>query len=237
MNLYTFISVLSLEHLEFMAQIPESSNQEIPFHVDPCNFSCFGNVGPPMMATLSLPGLTIGLLVWFFFIPNVPNAPNVSPVRSTCQRHHTNTHPLQSTHAKSFSPSSSSSGESSVTSNHQSSSKKKKSRKKKRNHENKPLASGHHARGKPLAPGHHADGKSLTSGHHVEDNPIASLRQAGGQGSIISSPSGNNHHDVEKPTIIGQKPKFPCRLCKGDHFLLDCLGISKVLEVWSQYSD
>ena len=194
-----------------MAEIPESSNQEIPFHVDPCNFSCFGNVGPPMMATLSLPGLTIGLPVWLFSIqnvPNVPNVPNDSPVRSTCQRHHTNTDPFLSTHAKSFSPSSSSSGESSVTSNHKSSSsKKKKNRKKKPNHEN----------------------KLATSGHHVEDNPLASSSQAGGQRSTIVGPSDNNHHEVEKPTRIGQKPKFPCRICKGDHFLLDYLGIFKVL--------
>ena len=61
-----------------MVEIPKSSNQEIPFHVDPCNFSSFGNVGPPMMATLSLPGLTIGLPVWLFSIPSVPNVPNAS---------------------------------------------------------------------------------------------------------------------------------------------------------------
>jgi hypothetical protein len=29
------------------------------------------------------------------------------------------------------------------------------------------------------------------------------------------------------------KPKFPCSLCKGDHFLRDCPGIPKVLEMWS----
>ena len=232
-----------------MAQIPESSNQEIPFHMDPCNCPCFGNVGPPMMATLSLPGLTIGLPVWLFSIPNVPNAPNTSPIRSTCPRHHTDTHPLHSTHAKSFSPSSSLSGESSITSNQESNKKKKKAnRKKTPNQDNKPpasghhagghpLASGHHAGGQPLAPDHHADGKSLTPGHHVEDNPLASLSQAGGQRSTIVGPSDNNHHVVEKPTRIGRKPKYPCRLCKGDHFLLDCPGISKVLEVWSQYSD
>ena len=158
-----------------MAEIPESSNQEIHVQVDPCTFPCFGNVGPPMMATLSLPGLTIGLPVWLFSIPNVPNAPNTSPIRSTCPRHHTDTHPLHSTHAKYFSPSSSSSGESSVTSNQESNKKKKKTnRKKKPNQENMPPASDHHAGGHSLAPDHHADGKSLTPGHHVEDNPLAS---------------------------------------------------------------
>jgi hypothetical protein len=29
------------------------------------------------------------------------------------------------------------------------------------------------------------------------------------------------------------KPKLPCSLCKGDHFLRDCPGIPKVLEMWS----
>ena len=115
-----------------MAKIPESSNREIPFHVDPCNFSCFGNVGPPMMATLSLPGLTIGLPVCLFSIPNVPNTPYVSPVRSTFQRHHINTDPLHYIPVKYFSPSSSSSGESMVTSNQKSKNKKKKKKKSKK---------------------------------------------------------------------------------------------------------
>ena len=113
-----------------MAEIPESSNQEIPFHVDPCNFPSFGNVGPPMMATLSLPGLTIGLPVWLFSIPSVPNVPTAPPVSSPCQRHHDNTDPLPSRLVKSFPPSSSSSGESIVTSNQKSKEDKKKKSKK-----------------------------------------------------------------------------------------------------------
>jgi hypothetical protein len=32
------------------------------------------------------------------------------------------------------------------------------------------------------------------------------------------------------------KPKFPCSLCKGDHFLRDFPGIPKVLEMWSSTS-
>ena len=230
-----------------MAEIPESSNQEVPSHVDPCSFPCFGNVGPPMMATLSLPGLTIGLPVWLFSIPSVPNVPTASSVSSPCRRHHDNTDPLLSRPVESFPPSSSSSGESMVTSNQKSKEKKKKKSKKPKQQINPPV-SGHHTGGQPLAPGHHADGKylasghraedkSLTSGHHVEDNPLTSLGQARGQGSTIVGPSDNNHHGGKEPTRIGRKPKFPCRLCKGDHFLLDCPGISKVLELWSKSSD
>jgi hypothetical protein len=32
------------------------------------------------------------------------------------------------------------------------------------------------------------------------------------------------------------KPKFPCSLCKGDHFLRDFPGLIKVLEMWSSAS-
>jgi hypothetical protein len=32
------------------------------------------------------------------------------------------------------------------------------------------------------------------------------------------------------------KPKFPCSLCKGDHFLRDFLGLTQVLEMWSSMS-
>jgi hypothetical protein len=32
------------------------------------------------------------------------------------------------------------------------------------------------------------------------------------------------------------KPKFHCSLCKGDHFLRDCPGLTQVLEMWSSTS-
>jgi hypothetical protein len=32
------------------------------------------------------------------------------------------------------------------------------------------------------------------------------------------------------------KPKFPCRICKGDHFLRDFPGLPKLLEMWSSMS-
>jgi hypothetical protein len=32
------------------------------------------------------------------------------------------------------------------------------------------------------------------------------------------------------------KPKFPCSLCKGDHFLRDCPSLTLVLEMWSSIS-
>ena len=33
-----------------------------------------------------------------------------------------------------------------------------------------------------------------------------------------------------------RKPKFPCKICKGDHLLKECLGLSRVQEEWSKRS-
>lgn len=42
--------------------------------------------------------------------------------------------------------------------------------------------------------------------------------------------------NVEGISIMHCKPKYPCKVCKGDHFLINCHGIPKVLEVWSNNS-
>ena len=42
--------------------------------------------------------------------------------------------------------------------------------------------------------------------------------------------------NVEETSNMHRKPKYPCKLCKGDHFLINCLGIPKVLEVWLEKS-
>jgi hypothetical protein len=39
--------------------------------------------------------------------------------------------------------------------------------------------------------------------------------------------------DDAKITQTTRKPKYPCRLCKGNHLLNDCPGLSKVVEAWS----
>jgi hypothetical protein len=41
---------------------------------------------------------------------------------------------------------------------------------------------------------------------------------------------------VNKIKTKNPKPKFPCSLCKGDHFLKDSPGLPKVLEMWSSTS-
>ena len=50
-----------------MENFPGFTNQGIPSKGHPVPFPSFGNVGAPYMATLSLTGLTIGLLVWLFW--------------------------------------------------------------------------------------------------------------------------------------------------------------------------
>ncbi len=44
----------------------ESTNQGFTLEGNPSPFSSWGNFGAPHMATLSLPGLTIGLPIWLF---------------------------------------------------------------------------------------------------------------------------------------------------------------------------
>jgi hypothetical protein len=49
-----------------MASVPRTPNEGTPFPVEPFVFPSFGNIGPPYISTLSLPGFTIELPVWFF---------------------------------------------------------------------------------------------------------------------------------------------------------------------------
>lgn len=73
----------------------ESTSQGIPLGGNPSPFSSWGDIGAPYMATLSLPGLIISLLVWLFStsivmntaIPKMSseklNDPKVTPQTST----------------------------------------------------------------------------------------------------------------------------------------------------------
>ena len=74
-----------------MATIPEFTNQGIPSDGNPSPFPSFGNVGTPYIAMLSLSRLTIGLRVWLFSTPMVPNVQAASqpssPSPEQCQPH------------------------------------------------------------------------------------------------------------------------------------------------------
>ena len=60
-----------------MGDSPGTTSQEIPFQGMYFVSPTYGVVGPPFMATLSLHGLNIGLHVWLFSNPVIPNAPFV----------------------------------------------------------------------------------------------------------------------------------------------------------------
>ena len=70
-----------------MASTPLNTNQEIPMLRTPCTIPFTRNVGVPLMATLNLPGFTLGLPVWFFSTPTVLDAHDASQVSSLYQGH------------------------------------------------------------------------------------------------------------------------------------------------------
>jgi hypothetical protein len=192
-----------------MASVPEMTNEGTSAPGEPFVFPSYGNIGPPHIATLSLPGLTIGLPVWLFSTQVIPNAVSASVTSTSPQEHQPHVDPSPSSPVRSSSPSSlarspsvssSSSSESSEPSN--SVNKKKKKRKNKK---------------KKIKQG----SKPPTTVKHVGKQPVTVNRA----GSV----------DDVKITQTTRKPKYPCRLCKGSHLLKDCPGLSKVIEAWSTH--
>jgi len=92
-----------------------------------------GHIGPPYIATLTLPGLTIGLPFWLFSTPLNVNYPSASCVSTPPQYHQPHIDVLPSSLVRSSSRSSSSSSEISITSNQVAKKKKKRKIKKKKN--------------------------------------------------------------------------------------------------------
>src|SRR5579859_7661376 len=84
----------------------ESTNQGIPLGGNPSPFSSWGDVGVPHMATLSLPGLTIGFPVWLFSTSIVQNT--TIPEQSNQQLDESRVAHQPSTSSNSSSPPSSS---------------------------------------------------------------------------------------------------------------------------------
>jgi hypothetical protein len=196
-----------LDFLFFMASVPEMTNEGTSAPGEPFVFPSYGNIGPPHIATLSLPGLTIGLSVWLFSTQVIPNAVSASVISTSPQEHQPHVDPSPSSPVRFSSPSSlarspsvssSSSSESSEPSN--SVNKKKKKRKNKK---------------KKIKQG----SKPPTTVKHVGKQPVTVTRA----GSV----------DDVKIAQTTRKPKYPCRLCKGSHLLKDFPGLSKVIEAWS----
>jgi hypothetical protein len=158
---------------------------------------------------LSLPGLTIGLPIWFFSTQVIPNATSASIVRNSPQEHQPHVDPSPSSLVRSSSPyplarsssiSSSSLSESFEDSNSVDKKKKKRKIKKKKNKKGSKLT---------------------TTARHVGQQPVTVTHA----GSV----------DDAKITQTTRNPKYPCRICKGIHLLKDFPGLSKVIEAWSTH--
>jgi hypothetical protein len=223
---------------------------------DSCAFPFFGNIGVPLMANLYIPSLNVGLPVWLGTIPNVPNALDASQLIDLCHGKIFDV-PLSTKYSPPPSPASS---ESIVTSNQKSKwSRKRKNRKNKSptyashvgdrssnstSHvEHQHSASSSHAGGKHPPSASHAGGKRPVPSSHTGNRSVAFAIHA-----IDSSPTSASHvgdvkpttashavgiHYVEKPIWIGCKPKFPCKICKGDHLTHLCPDIPEVQILWS----
>jgi len=175
------------------------TNEGTPLPGEPFVFPSYGNVGTPYITTLSLPGLTVGLLVWLFSTPIISNEVASDVSTPPIHQPHVDLSPSSFVRSPSISPSSPS--ESSKASNQVKKKKKKRKEKKKKQKGTKPPTT-----------------SNVGSKQPATVNSIGSLDKV----------------DKVKTKIL--KSKFHCSLCKGDHFLRDCRGIPKVLEVWSSTS-
>jgi hypothetical protein len=190
-----------------MASNPKSTNGGTPYLGEPYTFPSFGNFGPLYIATLSLPRLTIGLPVWLFSTPVISNPPNVSTTPNNLDvstppthQYHVDFFPSSPIKSPSISPSSPS--EISKASSQVDQKKKKQKEKKKKS-------------------------PKKTKAPTTSDVGSKQPTTVNSTGSV---------DEVNKIKMKNLKPKFPCSLCKGDHFLRDFPGLIKVLEMWSSTS-
>jgi hypothetical protein len=79
-------------HNIFMNIVPKDTNEGTPSQGNSCAFPFFGNVGVPLMATLNIPGLNVGLPVWLGSIPNFPNYLDTSQLINLCHGNHVDVH-------------------------------------------------------------------------------------------------------------------------------------------------
>ena len=116
-----------------MATFSEFTNPGIPSDGHPGHFPPFGNVGAPYMATLSLPGLTVGLPVWLFSTSLVPTVSTAGQSVPPPEQHHVDSKvDVSPSSSVSASSSSTSPGESLDSSNQVAKKKKKKKKEKKK---------------------------------------------------------------------------------------------------------
>jgi hypothetical protein len=114
-----------------MAKFLEDTNQGKTSQGDSYAFHFFGNVVSPLMATLNIPRLNVGLLIWLWITLNVTNDIDSSKIITLCHGNWIYFYPSPSSYVMSTPPPSYLSGESLPTSNHKS--KRNRKRKSKNN--------------------------------------------------------------------------------------------------------
>ena len=82
------------------------TNEGTPLLGEPFVFPSYGHVGPPYMATLSLPGLNIGLPVWLFSTSVISNAGASNVSTPPTHQPHVDLSPSSLVRSPSISPSS-----------------------------------------------------------------------------------------------------------------------------------
>ena len=136
-------------------------------------FPLYGDVSPPLMAKLSLPGLTIGLPIWLFSSLVIPCTPVSYDPNPSFQEHQPHVDPSPSSPDVSSPIPPSSPVESCSTSSQVDKKKNKRKIKKKKKK------------------------------HKTKSQPI--------------TPPSAESVDLHNQRL--RKPKFSCRICKGDHLL------------------
>jgi hypothetical protein len=210
-------------HKIFMDKVPDDTNQGTPSQGDSCSFPFFKNVGVPLMATLYIPGLNVGLLVWLGTIPNVPNALDASQLSTLIHGHPIDVSSL----AKSSPPPSPAFCESTVTSN-----QKSKRNRKRNNRKKKSPTSKSHVGDRSTTSASHVEDQHPTSASYVGGTHPPSASHAGGKSPVTASHAGGID-SIEKPRWTGCKPKFSYKICKGYHLTHVCPGIPGVQRLWS----
>jgi hypothetical protein len=89
-----------------METVLEMYNEGTPSLGEPFVFPSYGNIGPPHIATLRFPGLTIGLLVWLFSTQVILNIVSSSVVSTSPQENQPHVDPSPSSLVIFSSPSS-----------------------------------------------------------------------------------------------------------------------------------
>jgi hypothetical protein len=234
-----------------MARVLDNAKQGTPSQWDSFTFPFFRNVGVPLMATLYIPGLNVGLPIWLGTIPNVQNSLDTSQLRTLCHGNPVDVPSL----VKSSPPPSLASGESTSTSNWKSKQNKKRKNKKKKSPtsvshvgdrsttsashvEYQHLASTIYAGGKHTPSTSHVGGGILVTASHTGNRSVASVSHVIDPSLTSASHVGDVQLDttshaggidsIEKPRRIGRNPNFTCKLWKGDHLTHLCPSLPEV---------